>query len=158
MLETLGPDLLLMSAVGVASLLIFRGTASKLINLVASEEDETTEASIDRIAIKIAQESKQLSGMRGSYQTRIDFDAALDEVSPTLTALLSRISDKLHRTLPGALIGNMVTNVITNRATTLQTALGALVSRKTLFTIQYNTILYNTILFILECILVYTSS
>ena len=138
MLETLGPDLLLMSGVGVASLLIFRSTASKLINLVASEEDEATEASIDKIAIKIAQESKQLSGMRGSYQTRIDLDAALDEVSPTLTSLLSRISDKLHRTLPGALIGNMVTNVITNRATTLQTALGVLVSRKTLIETMFD--------------------
>ena len=132
MLDILGPDLLLMSGVGVANLLVFRSTASTVINLVATDDDDATDAAIDKLATKITQESKQLNSMSERYETRIDLDVALGQTSSTLNSLLSRISHKLHRTCPGTLIGNMITNVITNRPTTLQTALGVLLSRKTI--------------------------
>ena len=47
MLDILGPDLLLMSGVGVANLLVFRSTASTVFNLVATDDDDATEAAID---------------------------------------------------------------------------------------------------------------
>ena len=67
MLDILGPDLLLMSGVGVANLLVFRSTASTVINLVATDDDDATEAAIDKIATKITQESKQLNGIPECY-------------------------------------------------------------------------------------------
>ena len=103
-----------------------------MINLVATDDDDATEAAIDKLATKITQESKQVNGMPGCYETRIDLDVALGQSSSTLNSLLSRISHKLHRTCPGALIGNMITNVITNRPTSLQTALGVLLRGKTI--------------------------
>ena len=111
---------------------VFRSTASTVINLVATDDDDATEAARDKLATKITQESKQLNGMLGCYETRIDLGIALGQSSSTLNSLLSRISHKLHRTCPSALIGNMITNVITNRPTSLQTALGVLLSRKTI--------------------------
>ena len=117
---------------GVNNLLVFHSTASTVINLVATDDDDATEAVIDKLATKITQESKHLNGMSGRYETRIDLDVALGQSSSTLNSLLSRISHKLHRTCPGTLIGNMITNVIRNRPTTLQTALGVLLSRKTI--------------------------
>ena len=70
--------------------------------------------------------------MSGCYETRIDLDVALGQSSSTMNSLLSRICHQLHRTCPEALIGNMITNVVTNRPPSLQTALGVLLSRKTI--------------------------
>ena len=55
MLDILGPDLLLMSGVGVANLLVFRSTASTAINVGTTDDDDATEAAIDKIATKITQ-------------------------------------------------------------------------------------------------------
>ncbi len=59
-------------------------------------------------------------------------DEAFDVVSPTMSSLLSKISDKLNHTKPAALIGNIITNIITNQPTTLQIALAAVLNRKSL--------------------------
>ena len=63
---------------------------------------DATEAAIDTIATKITQESKQLNGMHGCYETSIDLDVARGQSRSTLKYLLSRISHKLHRTFPEA--------------------------------------------------------
>ena len=63
-----------------------------MINLVATDDVDATEAAIDKLANKITQESKQLNAMLGCYETRIDLGVALGQSSSTLNSLLSRIS------------------------------------------------------------------
>ena len=111
--EHFGPDLLVLSGSGVASLLVFRSRASSALRLVA-RKDDGAEIELDKAAANIFQESKQLARERNAYQRRVCMDEALDAVSPTLLSLLSKISDKLNRTMPAALIGNIITSIVTN--------------------------------------------
>ena len=85
---------------------------------------------LDKVATHIIKESMKLVWERNIYQRRVSIDEALDVVSPTMSSLLSKISDKLNRTKPAALIGNIITNSITNQPTTLQIALAVVVNRK----------------------------
>jgi len=56
--EICGKDLLVLSGNGVASLLLFRSRASSLLHLVATDTEEEDERAMDRIAQKIAMESR----------------------------------------------------------------------------------------------------
>ena len=46
-------------------------TASTLNNLVATDDDDSTETAKDTIASRVTQESKQLNGMPGCSETII---------------------------------------------------------------------------------------
>ena len=87
---------------------------------------------MDRIAQKIAMESRDCSRNGSVYQTKINMDIALQPVSPTLLTLLTKVSGKLGSTAQGAMIGNIITNVISNKPTPLQVALSVLLSKKAL--------------------------
>jgi len=116
--ERFGPDLLVLSGSGVASLLVFRSRTSSILQLVA-QNDVAVKMELDKIATHIIQERK-LALERNIYQRRVSVDEAIDGVSPTMSSLLSKISNKLNRTMPSALTGNIITNIITNQPTTLQ--------------------------------------
>ncbi len=129
--EHFGPDLLVLSGSGVASLLVFRSRTSSILRLVAQKDDDV-EMELDKVATHIIKESRKLAQERNIYHRRVSMDEAFDVVSPTMSSLLSKISDKLNHTKPAALIGNVITNIITNQPTTLQIALAAVLNRKSL--------------------------
>jgi len=104
--EICGKDLLVLSGNGVASLLLFRSRASSLLHLVATDTEEEDERAMDRIAQKIAMESRDCWRNGNVYQTKIKMDIALQPVSPTLLTLLRKVSGKLGSTAQGAMIGN----------------------------------------------------
>jgi len=93
---------------------------------------------LDKVATHIIKESRKLAWERNIYQRRVSLDEALEVVSPTMSSLLSEISDKLNRTKPAALIGNIITNIITNQPTTLQIALAIVLNRKSLIEELYD--------------------
>ena len=67
-----------MSGVGVSPIyLCSLVTASTVINLVATYDDDPTETAVDTIASRVTQESKQLNGMPGCYETGIALYVAL---------------------------------------------------------------------------------
>ena len=127
--ELFGKELVVLSAVGLANILVFW---EKVHNVLQVGEDEEDDMSIGKVAKQIIKESKKLSPDKTSYCTRINRSMATREVSYTLKCLLSSISDKLGSTLPALLIGNIITSVINNQPTSLQVALGFLVREKKL--------------------------
>ena len=62
-------DLLIFSSPGLANIILFRNTASKLLRLVEEEEDDK---SSELVAKQIVKECKTLSGNKSVYNTRID--------------------------------------------------------------------------------------
>ena len=128
--EHFGPDLLVLSGSGVASLLVFRSRTSSILRLVAKKYDDDAEIELAKAAAHIVRESKKLARERNVYQRRVCIDEALDVVSPIMLSLLSKISDKLNHTMPAALIGNIITNMITNQPTTLQISLAVVSTGK----------------------------
>ena len=120
---------------GVASLVLLRGRASKLINIVATnEDDDNLGMALDKVANQIIHESKELSKCRAknSYQSRVNIDTALDAVSATALSLLGKLSSKLNHNIPAVLIGNIITSVLINQATMLQITLANVLNRKCL--------------------------
>ena len=138
--QNFGPDLLVLSGVGVASLVLLRGRASKLIIIVATnEDDDDLGMALDKVANQIIHESKELSKCRAknSYQSRVNIDTALDAVSATALSLLGKLSSKLNHTMPAVLIGNIITSVLINQATMLRIALANVLNRKCLIEQMY---------------------
>ncbi len=109
--EHFGPDLLVLSGSGVASLLVFRSTTSSILRLVAQTDDDV-EMELDKVAAHVVAESKKIAREKNIYQRRVCLNDALDVVSPTMLSLLSKISDKLNHTKPAALIGNIITSIM----------------------------------------------
>ena len=118
-----GKDMIVLYATGLASLLIFRSTASMVLRI---EDDNDDDLLVGKIAKQILNESKD------SYNTRIDNDVAAEDVSSTLLSLLSKIDKNLEYSLPAILIGNIITSIVNNRPTTLKIALGIVARSKSL--------------------------
>ncbi len=135
--EHFGPDLLVLSGSGVASLLVFRSTTSSILRLVAQTDDDV-EMELDKVAAHVVEESKKIAREKNIYQRRVCLNDALDVVSPTMLSLLSKISDKLNHTKPAALIGNIITSIITNQPTTLQIALAVVHNKRSLIEALYD--------------------
>ena len=123
----LGPDLLVLSCVGVANILVFRQQASKHMNLVVNNEDDID---VERVAEVIGKESRDLKRDESTYDTKLCMDDVLACVSRTLLRLLSLISPKLQSSLPAAMTGNMVTRAVSNKPTQLQISLGVVLRSK----------------------------
>ena len=129
--EYFGEDIVLLSGNGVASLLVFRTQASSSIRLVDDESDDIDMA-IKMVASKINVESKTMKRNIWTYETDINLQDTLSQVSDTFLDLLKAVSPKLENTLPAALIGNIITSIINNQATTLQIALAVSLRDKSL--------------------------
>ena len=108
--DELGSDLLVLSGVGVANILVFRNRASTHFKLVRDDEDDIDQA-IHKLSNVVVKESEQLKQNNSTYDTRIDLEDALATCSLTLLRFLSRVSSKLDGNLPAAMIGNMITSV-----------------------------------------------
>ena len=129
--EHFEPNLLVLSSPGIANILAFRNTASKIMKVVESDIDDL-ETSLEKVAKIITRESLQLKKDQSTFDTRICLGDALGSSSPTLLNLLSKMSSKLDSTLPAAMIGNMVTSAISKKPTSLQISLGVVVREKSI--------------------------
>ena len=83
-----GKDMIVLYATGLASLLIFRSKASKVLRI---EDDNDDDLLVGKIAKQILNESKNLTPSKDSYNTRTDNDIAAEDASSTLLSLLSKI-------------------------------------------------------------------
>jgi hypothetical protein len=128
--EYFGKDLLILSASGVANILVFQSTAHSVLKI--EEDCDDDDHVIRSVGKKIMKETLSLPKTDNEYFTRLDKDSTLDEISPTLLSLLGNITEKLDSTLPAILIGNIITSIIKKQPTTLQIALGVLLRSKSL--------------------------
>lgn len=71
--EHFGPNLLVLSDLGIASLLVSRSRKSNILRLVAKKDDDV-ELELDKVAAHIVRESKKLAWEKNTYQRRIGID------------------------------------------------------------------------------------
>ena len=122
----IGDDLLVLTANGVASLIVFKSKAPGLLKLMNDTEDSDITTAVKHVGRQIIREitTGNVESDKTSYTTRLTREKAEDCVSTTLMQLLANISIKLDNTAPALLIGNIVTNTLTNVPTPLQIAIG----------------------------------
>ena len=84
LLEYFGSDLLMLSGVGVASLLVFRSKASSMMRLVSSSDEDDIEIELEKVAHQIVQDVKDIQVDNKNYNARVVMDiVALNCVSST---------------------------------------------------------------------------
>ena len=136
--QHIGDDIVILSGQGVASLILLKDAACSAINLVSAQDDDDIYEAVHKVGKTIASEIHDIDMPTDQYQTKMNFDIAYDQCSPTLNALLADISTKLNLSLPGVLIGNIVTGVARNQPTSLQVAMGLFVGSRSLIDVMYN--------------------
>ena len=129
-------EIVVLSSVVLANILIFRDKASTLLRLV--ETTDTDDRNIDAVSKTIIKECKNIPINKDVYSPDISIHHAEQESSNTLLRLLSKISEKLNNTLPAYLIANIVTSTIQNKYTSLQIALGVLTRKKLIVDTLYD--------------------
>lgn len=129
------PDILVLSAPGIANILLFRDHIVQHMQVVSDDEDDLNETS-ESAAKRIRDESKQLKQDQSSYDASINLDDSLCNCSPTLLELLSKVSPKLSATLPAAMISNMVT-LVNSKPTALHIGMGITLREKNLIDTLY---------------------
>ena len=67
---------------------------------------------IDKVGTQIRKECKAIVHDKSSKNTPIDKHLANEDVSSTLQALLSAISEKFDQSLQALLIGNIITSIV----------------------------------------------
>ena len=117
----LKPELLILSGIGVANIIVFRNKVSKHMKLVQDTEDDMDQA-IERLVEVTIEETTDPKRDQTIYNTRISFHDTLASSSPTMLKLFSRLSLKLDGNFAATMAGNMVICAISNKPTKLQVA------------------------------------
>ena len=116
-----GDDLLVLSAPGVASILLFK---AKCHLSILSEENDA-DKSVKDLARTISNETVKQNG--SVYQVRLDSNVFMEGVSSTLKNFLVEL--RIPK-LPSALIGSIISSYIMKQRTHLQVVMSNLVKRK----------------------------
>ena len=124
--KRIGNDVLVLSAIGVANIVVFRKLAQSLLKLVSNNDDSVIDTLIKRLGDEIVKEIKNTECDKTQYTTRLNRQTIENSVSGTLMRFLSKLSDRLNCTPAAYLIGNIGTNALTKCSTPLQIALGVL--------------------------------
>ena len=122
-----GDDIAVLSSSGLASLIVFRKSASTLLYLVNDSDEDELSILTDKLAKTITSEVRDISVDKSRYNVRITKEDISKSVSLTLMDLLGKLSAHMDYTLPALLIGNIGTGIICNNPTNLQIALGNLI-------------------------------
>ena len=122
-----GEDLLVLSASGVASIIVFKSKAPSLLRVVNDYDDSEIDAAIKLMAKRIIKDVSDCTLDKTKYSTRLTTEKLQQPVSDTLMRLLAKLSSKLENTPPAHLIGNIITSSLRNVPTALQVALGVMV-------------------------------
>lgn len=84
--EHFGDDLLILSGIGVASILSFRSKAYNVLNLVAND-DYDDDAAISKMATRIVTEIIKLRHDKFKYRTRVSIENSFDDVTTLLNLM-----------------------------------------------------------------------
>ena len=95
-----GEDVIVLSSPGLASMLLFKNNASKVLKISNDQENDQQDILITELAKKICDEVKEIVLDKSSYDIRITQESASMSVSTTLMDLLAKISTKLNYTPP----------------------------------------------------------
>lgn len=122
-----GDEILILSAVGVANLIVFRSSAPKLLRLVSDDDDSDIDAAIKKLSKVIAKEHKSIQINRNQYHTRLDNESIENYVSETLMCLLAAISKDMDHSSVAYMIANMISGASMSYPTPMQVDLGVMI-------------------------------
>ena len=131
-------ELLVLTASGVASIIVFKHKAPALLKLVSDSDDTEKDASIAFLAKEIVKETNGIEINKNTYETRLQSETVEKAVSDTLMDLLANLSKKLDHSPAAYLIGNIITSTLKNSPTALQIALGVLMRNSKALISQLN--------------------
>ena len=129
-----GNDIILLSATGMCTLVMFKSQAGKLIKFVedTNKEDIDTSTYIAPLAKKIRDECVAAKSSNQKLNTRLDRNSVMSQCSDTFIELLNEISHQFNDSPAALLAASIVTSKVNSRPTDLQIALGLMVDRKRL--------------------------
>ncbi len=122
-------NLIVFSAPGLSSLLVFRDTDPSVFKVLDDNDDD---GMIQNISKAILKECKHLVHNKDECTIRVDKQTGIDFVSATLMSLLESLSDDSRFKLPSITIGNIITSAVTNQPTPFQVGLGITLGKKSL--------------------------
>ena len=125
--EAFDDKLVVFSAPGLSSLLVFHDTAPSVFKLVDDNDDD---GMIQNISKAIHRECKNHVDDKNKYTIWVDKQTGIKSVSAALISLLENLSDDPWFKLPSIVIGNITTSAVTNQPTPLQIGLGVTLSKK----------------------------
>ena len=103
-----GDELLILSANGVASIVVFRNDAPGLLKLVPDQEESAVDFAIQKVAKTVIDEVKTINISKKQYNARLTDNNIQEYVSETLLSFLSKLSSKLDHSPHAYLPGNWV--------------------------------------------------
>ena len=105
--EKFGRDMIALSSPGVASILVFKSSASNALHIMPDDTDDQMNEAIEKVAKQIKTEINNIEADRKNYYSHIDRDICSVFQSNTLDDILSKVNQKLKQSLPALLIGNI---------------------------------------------------
>ena len=105
--EKFGRDMIALSSPGVASILVFKSSASNALHIMPDDTDDLMNEAIEKVAKQIKTEINNIEADRKKYYSHIDRDTCSVFQSNTFGDILSKVSHKLKKSLPALLIGNI---------------------------------------------------
>lgn len=127
-----GKNIIILSAQGMSTLIMFRQKAGQIIKLVEDDSDTDTLSLIKPLAKQIRQECIEAKPNNQKLNTRLDRNSILSQCSETFNELLNEITSEFVDSPESLLLGSALASRVNKRPTDLQIALGVMVDNKRL--------------------------
>ena len=125
-------DLLVFTAAGIASILVFREKATGMFSLIPDDNDDDLDQAIKTVVKHVKRETAMIHHNKHEYQRRINIDLAEEYTSETMMNFLTKLCPNTTPKLPIVMICNMITTQLTKVPCPLQVTLGTLIRGKEL--------------------------
>ena len=90
--EKFGGDMIYLSSPGVASILVFKSSASNALHIMPDNTDDQMNEAIEKVAKQIKTEINNIEADRKKYYSHIDREICSVFQSDTLDDILSKVS------------------------------------------------------------------
>ena len=131
-LAQFGEDLLVFTAAGIASILVFREKATGMFSIIPDEHDDDLEQAMKTVVKQVKRETDMIPHNKHEYQRRMNINLAEEYTSETMMNFLTKLCPSTTPKLPIIMICNVITTQLTKVPCPLQVTLGTLIKGKEL--------------------------
>ena len=125
-------DLLVFTAAGIASILVFRKKATGMFSIIPDDHDDDLEQAMKTVVKQVKRETDMIPHNKHEYQRRMHINLAEEYTIETMMNFLTKRCPKITPKLPIIMIRNMITTPLTIVPCPLQVTLGTLIRGKEL--------------------------
>ena len=131
-LAQFGENLLVFTAAGIASILVFREKATCMFSIIPDDHDDDLEQAMKTVVKQVKPETDMIPHNKHEYQRRMNINLAEEYTSETMMNFLTKLCPKTTPKLPIIMICNMITTQLIKVLCPLQVTLGTLIRGKEL--------------------------